>query len=81
MIAPLDDVISRALTLSLADRAQLVQRLIPTLEDNAEEVESAWRDEISRRVAEVKNGTAKLIPGDQVMRDLRAELKGISRTR
>jgi putative addiction module component (TIGR02574 family) len=41
--------------------------------DEQREIDEAWRIEIERRVAEVDAGTAKLIPAEDVIRELRAK--------
>jgi putative addiction module component (TIGR02574 family) len=79
MIAPLDDVTARALSLSIDERARLARRLILSLEnepstETPEAIDAAWREEISRRVAECRNGTAELIPADQVFAELDRDL-------
>lgn len=66
--------------LPIAERRQLVQRLIASLDqdvgDDAAEVERAWEDEIRRRLAELEAGTAELIPADQVFAELRSRQSG-----
>jgi putative addiction module component (TIGR02574 family) len=39
------------------------------------EIDAAWEAEVDRRVAEVDAGTAVLIPGDDVIRELRAKYR------
>lgn len=36
-----------------------------------EDWEADWADEINRRVEEIRSGRAKMIPGDEVMKELR----------
>lgn len=72
---PLKKLEAEALELPPEERAELAQRLILSLEDDAEEdpaeVERAWEEEIRRRVAELDAGTAELIPAEQVFAELR----------
>ena len=60
---PLKRVETEALSLSSPDRAELAVRLIESLEDepydDPAEVERAWAEELSRRVAELDAGTAE----------------------
>lgn len=39
------------------------------------EIDAAWEAEVDRRVAEVEAGMAVLIPGDDVIRELRAKYR------
>jgi len=39
------------------------------------EVEAAWEDEIKRRISEIDNGTATLIPAEEVFAEARKLLK------
>jgi putative addiction module component (TIGR02574 family) len=41
----------------------------------AAEVESAWGDEIKRRLDEIDSGAMKMIPGDEVVARMDARLK------
>jgi putative addiction module component (TIGR02574 family) len=76
---PLKQLEAEALELSVRERAQLVQRLIVSLDEDVTEdpaeVERAWDEEISRRLAEVQAGTAELIPAEQVFNELRARAR------
>jgi putative addiction module component (TIGR02574 family) len=69
------DVANAALALPPAARAMLAEDLVASLEASQEEVDEAWRIEIQRRVKEIKEGKVQLIPGEQVMSELRAQLK------
>lgn len=73
---PLKQVEAAALELSVRERAQLAHRLIVSLDDDVTddpaEVQRAWDEEISRRLAEAEAGTAELIPAEQVFAELRA---------
>lgn len=75
MSLPLEQLEAEALELPLRERAQLAERLIASLDEDATEdaadVERAWEEEIRRRMAEVESGTAELIPAEQVFAELR----------
>jgi putative addiction module component (TIGR02574 family) len=79
MSLPLKQLEAEALELSVRERAQLAHRLIVSLDEDVmedpAEVERAWDEEISRRLAEVEAGTAELIPADQVFAELRARAR------
>jgi putative addiction module component (TIGR02574 family) len=57
-------------SLSEAERAELADFLLSTLPEDEGEDE-AWQAEISRRVAEIRAGTAKEIPYEDVMAELK----------
>ena len=64
----------KARTLRPEVRARLAEDLLASLEDGSdstEEVKAAWDQEIRRRVEEVKNATAKLIPAGDVYGETR----------
>jgi putative addiction module component (TIGR02574 family) len=72
MTPEVSKVLEKALTLSTRDRGLLIDRLIASLDDGpAEEgVEEAWAAEIKQRVDDVRSGKAKMIPGEEVLREL-----------
>jgi putative addiction module component (TIGR02574 family) len=70
-----EDVVNAALALPPEARAMLAEDLIASLESSQEEIDEAWRIEIERRLKEIKQGKVQLIPGEQVMSELRAQLK------
>jgi hypothetical protein len=64
------------LTLPVESRASLAHALIESLDDVVDEdAESLWMDEIRRRDTEIRAGTAKLKPLDQVLREARELLR------
>lgn len=65
----------KAAQLPEAERAELALSLIESLDGPADEgVEEAWDREISRRIAEIERGEAKLMPADEVFTRLRHRL-------
>lgn len=58
-------------TLSVPERADLAYFLLTSLEPEEEGAEAAWRDEIARRVAEIRSGLAVGRPVDHVLAELR----------
>ena len=73
MAATLQKLAEDALTLSDRERAELARKLLASLEGAPEEgVEEAWDAEIAKRVARVKEGTAKGRPAEEVLRDIRS---------
>jgi hypothetical protein len=63
------------LTLPVDSRASLAQALIKSLDDSVDvDAESLWLEEICRRDAEIRSGTARLKPAEQVLREARREI-------
>ena len=74
----LDRVRSDAMRLTEAERAELAQSLIASLDGPADpDAEAAWDAEIVRRVEEIDNGTAKLIDRDELRRRVQGRLRRI----
>ncbi len=60
----------------IEDRSWLAEELWDNARTPEErEIDAAWEAEVDRRVAEVDAGTAVLIPGDDVIRELRAKYR------
>jgi putative addiction module component (TIGR02574 family) len=67
MSTPVGDLFKQALYLDERDRATLAGLLLESLEQKVdEEFESAWQNEIERRLAELDAGSVKLIPWKEV---------------
>lgn len=67
---------NEALHLPKEERAQLIQRLVLSLESpSEEELRSDWLFEARRRAEELDNGSVEAVPGDTVMRKARALIK------
>ena len=62
-----------ALHLPIEDRSRLASRLLESLDDD-DDISPEWKDEIRRRVREMKSGTAVMVPHDEVMANVRANL-------
>jgi putative addiction module component (TIGR02574 family) len=68
------EILQKALALSTQERGLIIDRLIESLDDEPSEegVEAAWDEEIKRRVDDIRSGRVKTIPGEQVLRRLKA---------
>jgi putative addiction module component (TIGR02574 family) len=62
---------AQASALSAPERADLAYFLLSSLEPEEEGAQEAWRTEISRRVAEIRSGTAAGRPAEEVLTELR----------
>ena len=69
------EVLDKALELSSHERGLLIDRLVESLDEapRDEGVDAAWADEIKRRVDEIRSGKVKMIPGEEVLRELAKE--------
>lgn len=65
---------AEVMTLSPVDRTHLLERLIVSLDEDAE-VEAEWRAEAERRESELASDSAVAVPGEEAMSRLRARLK------
>jgi putative addiction module component (TIGR02574 family) len=68
------EVLKDALALPPEARAALIGSLVDSLDtDVDEDAEEAWREEIRRRLEEIDNGAALLVPWDEARRRLLAQ--------
>lgn len=68
-----DEIENAALALPRGDRARLAQRLIESLDEEAE-LTAAWEQEIDRRLDAYDRGEANSHDGADVLRELRAQI-------
>lgn len=62
------------------DRPRLVTRLLESLdEDDGIEVSDEWRTELQRRVKDIDDGRATMIPHEEVMASARAMIEEVRR--
>ncbi len=67
-----EELSERARALSPEDRALLAEHLLETLPDETEsETEAAWDREIAKRLEQVRSGTARLSPAEDVHAEAR----------
>lgn len=71
MTVTIEQLKSQAGTLSVPERAELAYFLLTSLEPEEEGSDEAWRAEMARRVAEIRNGEAKGRSADEVLAELR----------
>ena len=67
-----EEVLAQAMQLSSHERGRLIDELVESLDDVPPDpdAEQAWGHEIKRRIDEIRAGRVKLIPGEQVLREL-----------
>ena len=77
MATPIEDLFERASILDEQDRATLAGLLLKSLENEVDEdIESAWLEEIERRLRELDAGRVDLITWEDVREKLRKNLGG-----
>jgi len=74
-MSQLEQVLSEALKLTGAERAELAQRLLETVTEADvygidPEIDAAWREEARRRSAQIRSGEAKTVPWEVVRREI-----------
>lgn len=75
MTTLVEELSQRALELPPEERVRLAEKILATVHEVDAEVEAAWDQEIQRRLAEIDNGTAKLIPAEDVFAEVRRILE------
>jgi putative addiction module component (TIGR02574 family) len=76
MSSPAREVESRALRLPRRERARLAQRLISSLDQEANpDVDKLWLQEAERRLRELKSARVPGIPAEKVLRKARSALR------
>lgn len=72
MSLALEQIVKEARQLPRAQLVELVDLLTLELHEEIDpDIESAWANEAERRLAEIRSGQVKPIPGSQVMAELR----------
>jgi putative addiction module component (TIGR02574 family) len=76
MAATLEQIVHEALQLTPAQRAEVADILVESLESTPpDEVQKLWIDEATRRLAEIRSGNVTTIPGDDVLAEARRLIK------
>ncbi len=69
-----DRVVEEALSLPSDVRISLVEKLLTSLNLPVdEEIERLWAEEAERRVSQIEEGKATLVPGEEVFAKIRAK--------
>ena len=74
MTTQLEILEAQAIQLTPGERAALAQRLLESLDHDAE-LEEAWAVEVECRIAEVESGSVKVVPMADALAQVRASLK------
>jgi putative addiction module component (TIGR02574 family) len=74
MASDLKAIEAQALQLSADEKVRLADRLIASIfEDH--DIESAWAEEVERRIAEIEGGRSELVPAAESVARARASIK------
>ncbi len=74
MTAMTDRVTEEALSLPADIRLNLVEKLITSLNlPIDEDIDRLWAEEAERRISQIEEGEAKLVPGEEVFSKIRAK--------
>ena len=74
MARTLDELREEAMKLGVEERGALADAIWESLlTDEEREIQQSWIEEAERRLQEMEEGTVELIPGEQVIRELRAK--------
>jgi putative addiction module component (TIGR02574 family) len=71
----IDELSERAKALPPEDRARLAEELLASLDPHDADVEAAWDMELRRRIDEIEQGEATLVPADQALAAVRQALR------
>ena len=66
-----EELSRRAKDLPLNERVKLAEEILATVHGAGEDVDPEWDAEIKRRIAEIADGTAQLVPAEEVFARLR----------
>ncbi len=69
------EIIQEAASLPVEERAIVIDSLLRTLNPPDTEIEKEWLEVAKRRVAELRSGRVKAIPGDEVFAKIRERFK------
>jgi len=65
------ELFDEAISMPLEMRAQLVEKLLRSLNPQQHEIDKLWAKEAEKRVEEIKKGTVKTISGEKVFEKIR----------
>jgi len=74
MVTTNERVIEEALSLPADVRLSLIEKLLTSLNlPINEEIDRLWAEEAELRVSQIEEGTAKLVPGEEVLAKIRTK--------
>ncbi|HEX6749682.1 MAG TPA: addiction module protein [Longimicrobium sp.] len=70
-------IIEDALALPREERETIARVMLESLDEPAD-LDPEWQEEIANRIAEIRSGTAEMIPGEVVMAEIDEIVNGAS---
>jgi putative addiction module component (TIGR02574 family) len=69
-----DELIDEAISLPIELRAQLIEKILKSMNPSQDEIDKLWSIEAEKRVADIDSGKVKMIPGEEVFDKIRKRL-------
>ncbi|MBN2317000.1 MAG: addiction module protein [Sedimentisphaerales bacterium] len=69
-----DELMDEAMSLPVELRAQLIDKLLKSLNPAQAEIDKLWAAEAEKRVADIESGKVQPIPGEEVFNKIRKRL-------
>ena len=69
-----DELVKEAVSLPVEIRAQLIDKLLKSLNPAQEQIDKIWATEAEKRVGEIKSGKVETISGEEVFKKIRNRL-------
>ena len=69
-----NELMSMVKSLPIDIKTQLIEKLLSSLNPAQKEIDALWAAEAEKRVAEIREGKVKTIPGDEVFKEIRERL-------
>ena len=75
-LSSFDEVWRAAMELPPQSRAMLAAHLLESLDGSEQlDIDAAWSEEVEQRIREIDEGRVELIPGEEVLAELRSRFK------
>lgn len=69
-----EDLFDEAVSLPVEKRTELVDKLLRSLNPTQDKIDELWAEEAERRAKEIREGSVKTIPGEEVFGKIRERL-------
>ena len=69
------EIIKEAESLPVQERILVIDSLLRTLNPSTPETDLEWIDVSKRRLAEIRSGAVEVVPGEEVLRKVRARFE------
>lgn len=66
-----DELISEAVSPPVEIRTKLIEKLLQSLNPSQHDIDKLWAQEAEKRVADIKSGKIKTVPGEEVFNKIR----------